>query len=107
MLVQYRYVVGMHLSRAGIPYAWVPRQRILMLVGGLGITWSIRSYLCRNMNRVYGTCLSAFSCLQLYYHIVGTSAAEDIKVFEDPSQPLWNVGAEVSPDGRLLLISVS
>jgi protease II len=43
----------------------------------------------------------------LYYHVVGTPAESDVCVFEDNSQPLWNVGCELSHNGNVLLISVS
>jgi prolyl oligopeptidase len=42
----------------------------------------------------------------LYYHVVGTPAEADVCVFEDKSQPLWNVGCELSHNGNILLISV-
>ncbi len=42
----------------------------------------------------------------LYYHRVGTPQADDVLVYRRPDHPRWTVGAEVSEDGRYLVISV-
>jgi prolyl oligopeptidase len=41
---------------------------------------------------------------KLYFHKLGTPAAQDTVVFERPDQPDWGFGAEVSEDGRFLVI---
>ena len=43
--------------------------------------------------------------MKLYYHRLGTPQSEDVLVYERPDQPKWGVNAEVSEDGRWLLIS--
>jgi prolyl oligopeptidase len=43
---------------------------------------------------------------KLYFHRLGTPQAEDRLVYERPDQPEWGFSAEVSDDGKLLLISV-
>jgi prolyl oligopeptidase PreP (S9A serine peptidase family) len=44
---------------------------------------------------------------KIYYHRVGTAQSEDTLVYHRPDQKEWGFGAEVTEDGRLLLISVS
>ena len=43
---------------------------------------------------------------KLYYHRLGSPQAEDILVYERPDQKEWGFSAEVSDDGRYLIISV-
>ncbi len=43
---------------------------------------------------------------KLHVHRLGTPQAEDRLVYERPDQPEWGFSAEVSDDGKLLLISV-
>ncbi|MCE4537746.1 prolyl oligopeptidase family serine peptidase [Pelomonas sp. P7] len=43
---------------------------------------------------------------KLYYHRLGTAQAEDVLVVENRDDKEWGFGAEVSDDGRLLLINV-
>jgi len=42
----------------------------------------------------------------LYYHRVGTPQSDDVLVYKRPDHPKWNVGGEVSEDGRYLIISI-
>ena len=51
-------------------------------------------------------CLRSLLCLhlQLYYHVVGTAASEDVLVFEIPEHPKWLVSASVSHDGNFVFI---
>ncbi len=44
---------------------------------------------------------------KVYYHKVGTPQSEDTLVYEDPQNPDWGFGAEVTEDGRYLIITVS
>ncbi len=43
---------------------------------------------------------------KLYYHRVGTDQSEDVLVYARPDEPDWGFGAEVTEDGRYLLINV-
>jgi len=43
---------------------------------------------------------------KLYYHRVGTPQDADVLMWERPDQPDWGVAAEVSEDGRYLVLSV-
>jgi len=43
---------------------------------------------------------------KLYYHRIGSSQAEDQLIWERPDQPDWGVAAEVSEDGRYLVLSI-
>jgi prolyl oligopeptidase len=45
--------------------------------------------------------------MKLYYHRVGTAQLDDVLVYQRPDQPTWTLGADVSEDGRYLVISVS
>jgi len=44
---------------------------------------------------------------KLYYHRLGTPQSEDRLVYHRPDQPEWNFGAEVTEDGRYLVITAS
>ncbi|MBV9069286.1 MAG: prolyl oligopeptidase family serine peptidase, partial [Acidobacteria bacterium] len=44
---------------------------------------------------------------KVYYHRLGTPQSDDPVVYYDPSQPEWNHGADVSEDGRYLIISTT
>lgn len=44
---------------------------------------------------------------KLFYHTLGTEQVEDVLCWEDPANPEWMFGAEVSDDGRYLLMSIS
>ncbi|XP_039256020.2 prolyl endopeptidase-like [Styela clava] len=44
---------------------------------------------------------------KLYYHVLGTPQSDDILCAEFPDQPKWMSGAELSDDGRYVLLSVS
>jgi len=44
---------------------------------------------------------------RVYYHRIGTPQKEDVLVHENPREPKWGFSAQVSDDGRYLLISVS
>ncbi|GAQ82840.1 Prolyl oligopeptidase family protein [Klebsormidium nitens] len=43
---------------------------------------------------------------KLYYHRLGTDQAEDILCYEAPDEPKWMFGAEITDDGKYLIISV-
>ncbi|XP_027587461.1 prolyl endopeptidase [Pipra filicauda] len=43
---------------------------------------------------------------KLYYHVLGTNQSEDILCAEFPDEPKWMGGAEVSDDGRYVLLSI-
>ena len=43
---------------------------------------------------------------KLYYHRIGTPQEADVLVWERPDQPDWGVAAEVSEDGRYLVLSL-
>jgi prolyl oligopeptidase len=42
----------------------------------------------------------------LYYHRLTTTQAEDLLVYARPDQPDWGIGAEVSHDGRYLVLNL-
>ncbi len=44
---------------------------------------------------------------KLMYHRLGTPQSDDRVVYERPDQPEWGFGADVTEDGRYLVISVS
>ena len=44
---------------------------------------------------------------KLYYHRLGTEQSEDILIYERPDQKEWMFDADVTEDGRYLIISVS
>lgn len=43
---------------------------------------------------------------QVYYHRVGTPQSDDVLVYERPDQPKWGFGAQVSEDGKYLVINI-
>ena len=43
---------------------------------------------------------------KLFFHLLGTPQAQDRLVYERPDQKEWGFGAEVSQDGRYLVLSV-
>eukprot|EP00882_Tetradesmus_deserticola_P019405 GHRQ01020886.1.p1 GENE.GHRQ01020886.1~~GHRQ01020886.1.p1 ORF type:complete len:455 (+),score=131.29 GHRQ01020886.1:102-1466(+) len=43
----------------------------------------------------------------LCYHVLGTPQSQDATVLADPGHPLWMFGAEVTDDGRYLLVYAS
>ena len=43
----------------------------------------------------------------LYYHRVGTAQTSDVVVYARPDQPEWSINAEVTEDGRYLVITMS
>eukprot|EP00891_Asterochloris_glomerata_P009877 jgi/Astpho2/9877/fgenesh1_pm.00152_%23_2_t len=45
--------------------------------------------------------------VMLVYHRVGTPQSEDVVVLAEPEHPKWMLRAEVSDDGRYMMISVS
>jgi len=44
---------------------------------------------------------------KVYYHKIGTKQAEDILIYEDNEHPLRNVAADLTDDGRFLIISTT
>ena len=44
---------------------------------------------------------------KIYYHVVGTSQAQDKLIYERPDHPDWFVYGSVSEDGRYLFVSVN
>ncbi len=44
---------------------------------------------------------------KMYYHLVGTPQSSDILVYERPDQKTWLLSAQVTDDGRYLLINAS
>lgn len=44
--------------------------------------------------------------MKVYYHRVGTSQDRDVLVYENPAEPSWGYQAEVTEDGRYLVITV-
>jgi prolyl oligopeptidase len=42
----------------------------------------------------------------LYYHRVGTPQSEDVLVYAVPEEPKWGFGADVTDDGRYLVITI-
>lgn len=43
---------------------------------------------------------------KLYFHRLGTPQSEDVLIYERPDQKEWGFAAEVSEDGRYLIVSV-
>uniref|UniRef100_A0A4W4H0T2 Prolyl endopeptidase n=1 Tax=Electrophorus electricus TaxID=8005 RepID=A0A4W4H0T2_ELEEL len=43
---------------------------------------------------------------KLYYHVLGSPQSQDVLCAEFPDQPKWMSGAEVSDDGRYVLLSI-
>ena len=43
---------------------------------------------------------------QLCFHVLGTEQSADVVVYERPDQPNWLFGAEVSDDGRFLVLTL-
>jgi len=54
-----------------------------------------------------GTEVEAVSNQMVYYHKVGTSQAEDLKIFETPENPAWMFSPQVSDCGKFLILSIS
>eukprot|EP00897_Mesotaenium_endlicherianum_P010788 jgi/Mesen1/9738/ME000695S09056 len=44
---------------------------------------------------------------QLCYHVLGTPQSDDVLCWQDPENPQWMFGAEVSDDGQYLVVSIS
>lgn len=44
---------------------------------------------------------------KVYYHYVGSDQSSDVLCFETPDNPKWMTGAEVTDDGKYLILSVS
>ncbi len=44
---------------------------------------------------------------KIYFHKIGTEQASDVLVYDRPDQPKWGFQAEVSDDGRYLIVAVS
>ena len=54
-----------------------------------------------------GTETSSVKNHAVYYHAVGTSQSDDVLVYATPDNPEWTVGAEVSDDGRYVILTAS
>lgn len=54
-----------------------------------------------------GTETDANAKAAVYYHRVGTSQAEDLLVYACPEQPHWRASADVTDDGRYILVTTS
>lgn len=54
-----------------------------------------------------GTETSRADNQQLAYHVLGTPQAQDITILAIPEQPDWMIGAEVTHDGRYLMLSIT
>ncbi|CAD5119341.1 DgyrCDS7959 [Dimorphilus gyrociliatus] len=44
---------------------------------------------------------------KLYYHFVGDDQSQDVLVAEFPDNPKWMIGAEVTDDGRYVVLSIA
>ncbi|EDQ86688.1 uncharacterized protein MONBRDRAFT_33693 [Monosiga brevicollis MX1] len=44
---------------------------------------------------------------KLYYHRIGTPQSEDVLCFETPDHPTWHLGAQVTTDGKYILVTPS
>ncbi|MDB6094877.1 MAG: prolyl endopeptidase [Verrucomicrobia bacterium] len=54
------------------------------------------------VDKLFGKLLNG----KIYYHRLGAPQAEDVLVYEMPEHPDWMVGADVTDDGRYLLLSI-
>lgn len=62
-------------------------------------------YYCR-YDEPKGEALQALNKNQkVFFHAVGTAQDKDVLVYERPDQPDWGFGADVTEDGRFLLIT--
>ncbi|KAJ7513728.1 hypothetical protein O6H91_23G012300 [Diphasiastrum complanatum] len=43
---------------------------------------------------------------QLYYHFLGSNQSEDILCWKDPEHPKWMFGAQITEDGKYLVMSI-
>ncbi|KAL5984088.1 hypothetical protein ACLOJK_018190 [Asimina triloba] len=44
---------------------------------------------------------------QVYYHFLGTDQSQDILCWRDPDHPKWSFDAQVTEDGKYLLLNIS
>ncbi len=76
-----------------------------------GVAWTPDGqgfYYSRYEEPAPGQALSAINEMpRLCFHRVGTPQAEDRVVYERPDHPKWGYGAEVTEDGRYLVLSIS
>lgn len=42
-----------------------------------------------------------------YYHVVGQKQEQDVLVYEMPDHPQWMAGAEVTDDGKYIILTIS
>jgi prolyl oligopeptidase len=54
-----------------------------------------------------GTETTSLANHSLYYHYIGTKQDQDVLIYNMPDQPKWNVGGEVTNDGKYLCITIS
>uniref|UniRef100_A0A8C4SY62 Prolyl endopeptidase n=1 Tax=Erpetoichthys calabaricus TaxID=27687 RepID=A0A8C4SY62_ERPCA len=60
----------------------------------------------KNESKADGTETTTNINQKLYYHVIGTSQSEDILVAEFPDHPKWCSSAQVSDDGRYVVLSI-
>lgn len=44
--------------------------------------------------------------MKVYYHRIGSPQAKDVLVYQNPAEPRWGYGCEVTEDGRYLVITI-
>ena len=74
-----------------------------------GLSWTLDGkgfFYSRYPEPAGGELLDANRDMRLHYHRLGTPQEEDLLVYARPDHPEWGFGAQVSDDGRWLLIPV-
>ena len=74
-----------------------------------GASWTLDGkgfFYCRYPEPAEGQAFQSLNLNQkVYYHRAGTPQSEDVLVYERPDQPEWGFQADVSEDGRYLVIT--